>query len=68
MRKEIQLEKPLLEKWQLNPTTMQVWHKLSSHYRPLQNLRQCEPHKVEYYRAQADMMEELAKLFEKKID
>jgi hypothetical protein len=29
-------------------------------------LRQCEPHKVEYYRAQADMMEDLAKLFEKK--
>lgn len=43
---------------------MQVWQRLCSLYKPYNNLRTCEVEKIEYYRAQADMMEDLKRIFD----
>lgn len=63
MRKEILLDKPSLEKWQLNPTTMLVWQKLQASWE-VQAWRSCEHEKIEYWRGVADLMDELRKIFE----
>ena len=52
-----------LQAWQHNPVTMEIWQRLSSSYNPAQGLRNCAAEKIEYYRGQADILDELAKIF-----
>jgi hypothetical protein len=63
MSKEIQLDEDELVAWQRSHQTTQIWRRLISLYNPYQGIRNCEPHKVEYYRCMADMMEELERIF-----
>lgn len=56
-------DKDLLDQWRRNRTTEQIWKILQDQYKPHNGLRSCEPEKIEYYRAMADIMEELGKIF-----
>lgn len=65
MHKEIPSPDKLeLEKWQANPTTMRVWRKLCSSFKPYKALRTCPLDKVEFHRGQAEILDELRKYFD----
>jgi len=56
-------DKDLLDSWRRNLVTQQIWKRLSNSYNPVQGLRDCSIEKIEYYRGQLDMLDELSKLF-----
>ena len=61
-------DKDLMAGWKRNPVTQQVYLNLCSYLAPAQAWRNCPLDKLEYYRGQQDIMDELAKVFEIKSE
>ncbi len=57
-------DKDLLREWQNLEVSKRVWDYFQQSFSPVDGLRTCSPDKVEYFRAQADMMDDLTRIFE----
>ena len=56
------VDKADLQRWRNHSITRVIWARLLEHYNP-QAWRSCDIEKIEYHRGQAEIMDELEKLF-----
>lgn len=56
----------LMNKWRKLEVTGRVWDYFQRSYNPIDGLRTCPPDQIPYFRAIADVMDDLGVIFAKK--
>lgn len=57
-------DKDLMDSWRKHEITQQVW-KYFQKFDSVGGLRTCDTDKIQYYRGQADMMDDIKRIFAK---
>lgn len=57
-------DKDLMHEWRKFEVTRRVWQYFQK-YDPIEGLRTCDVDKIQYFRGQADLMDDLRRIFAK---